>query len=138
MESAFKIVQSTHHIDTNTFAIFDKRREGEERLLQFIWGKKDFRAYLAPKGRAQALPHTPVLYSEASGELVLTRLQYLNAYEWYDYDRVAGHGLALEEIRWRRGNTRRYLELPRNFLDIAVELCCREFDLERREEASAA
>jgi hypothetical protein len=123
---------NTHTIGNQTFAIFSKEEKGGVWMLQFIWGKKDFRLYLGRSSDGDnANLHGPVLRSETGGEAVVTRLQYLNAYEWYDYVKVAGHGLANEEVCWRKGKTLRYVELPRNFFDVAVELACREFGLQR-------
>ena len=108
-------------------------------MLQFLWGKKDFRIYL---GRNRERPGTeapgPVLRSESHGDLRVTRLQYLNAFEWYDYRKVAGHGLAFEEVCWERGKARRYVELPKDFFETAVELACREFGLQRVDEQAAS
>lgn len=120
----------TYTIGLNTFAIFEKSEKQGEWMLQFIWGKKDFRIALGKSGSAKGLEHGPVVQSEKTGDLVVTGLQYMNAYVWYDYDSVSGHGLAMEEVRWRYGKTRRYVELPQNFLDTAVDLACREFELE--------
>lgn len=123
----------TYTIGVETFAIFDKVEKGGVWMLQFIWGKKDFRIYLGRSGDGDnAKLQGPVLQSEAHGEVVVTRLQYLYAFEWYDYQRVAGHGLHYEEVCWRKGKQVRYVELPKDFFDIAVELACREFGLQRR------
>jgi hypothetical protein len=122
----------THTIGNNTFAVFEREEKGGIWMLQFIWGKKDFRIYLGRSADGEnAKLQGPVLHSEPHGDLVVTRLQYLNAYEWYDYHKVAGHGLANEEVCWRKGKTLRYVELPKDFFDTAVELACREFGLRR-------
>jgi hypothetical protein len=129
----------THTIGVNTFAIFDKEEKGGVWMLHFIWGKKDFRIYLGRSADGEnGKLHGPVLHSEQHGNLVLTRLQYLNAFEWYDYQKVSGHGLANEEVCWRHGKSVHYVELPRDFLDIAVELACREFGLQRAESQQKA
>ena len=123
----------THNIGNNTFAIFEKSDKTSLLMLHFIWGKKDFRLFLerksatAGQGGRQAL-----LHSRSSGEYVLSRLQYLFEYEWYDYDKVSGHGLAMEEVRWTHGKMVRYLELPQHFYEVAVELASREFGLKRK------
>ncbi|HKI97238.1 MAG TPA: hypothetical protein VKB51_02070 [bacterium] len=123
---------STHTIGVNTFAIFSKEERGGVWTLQFIWGKKDFRIYLGRSVDGEnAKVQGPVLESEEHGRLVVTRLQYLNAFEWYDYQKVSGHGLANEEVCWRAGKSVRYVELPKDFFEIAVELACREFGLKR-------
>ena len=130
---------NTHTIGTDSFAIFDKSDKGNLLTLHYLWGKKDFRMYLerksaAPKNnRAMAL-----LQGKSSGEYVLTRLQYLYEFEWYDFDKVSGHGLAHDEVRWTRGGTVRYVELPLRFYDIAAELACREFGMSRKGAAAKA
>ena len=130
---------NTHTIGVNTFAIFEKVEKGGVWMLQFIWGKKDFRVYLGRSADGDnAKLHGPVLHSEQHGDVVVTRLQYLYAFEWYDYHKVAGHGLANEEVAWRKGKSVRYVELPKDFLDIAVELACREFGMERRDREQKA
>lgn len=129
----------THTIGTDTYAIFDKSDNGGVWMVQFLWGKKDFRIYLERAGSTQSERRLPgLLNSETTGDLAVSRMQYLYNYDWYEYDRVCGHGLAMEEIRWVRGNTKRYLELPKDFLDTAIEITCREFGLNRLEQGSAA
>ena len=124
----------THTHGNNTFAIFNAEEKGGVWLLQFIWGKKDFRLYLGRSADGEnAKLQGPALHSETHGDLVVSRLQYLNAFEWYDYHKVSGHGLANEEVCWRKGKTLRTVELPRDFLDIALALACREFGLRRAE-----
>ena len=121
---------NTHTIGNQTFAIFQREEKGGVWMLQFIWGKKDFRIYLGRSSDGgNAALDGPKLHSEAAGDVVVTRLQYLYAFEWYDYVKVGGHGLANEEVCWRKGKTTRYVELPKNFFDIAVELACLEFGL---------
>jgi hypothetical protein len=129
----------THTIGNNTFAIFNREEKGGVWLLQFIWGKKDFRLYLGRSADGDnAKLKGPVLHSDTHGDLVVTRLQYLNAFEWYDYDKVSGHGLASEDVCWRKGKTLHYVELPRDFLEIAVELACLEFGLRRMDDKQKA
>jgi hypothetical protein len=124
----------THVIDNNTYAIFEKSDKGGVWMVHFIWGKKDFRLFVGRRSDLQSADgHGPVLNAEEVGEVVVTRLQYLNAFEWYDYEGVAGHGLSREEVRWSKGKTRRYVELPRDFFDRAVELACREFGFTRQQ-----
>ena len=122
----------THKLGIESFHIFEAARKGEHWMVQFIWGKKDFRVYLDKADAvASSSNHPPVLKIPDDGEMVVSKLQYLNNFEWYDYEKVSGHGLAFEEVRWIRGKTKRYLELPKDFFNIAVEIACREFDLER-------
>jgi hypothetical protein len=122
----------TYTIGIDTFAIFNKEEKGGVWMLQFIWGKKDFRIYLGRSTDGEnAKLEAPVLESGVHGKLVVTRLQYLYAFEWYDYQKVSGHGLAREEVCWRKGKAVRYVELPRDFFDTALELACREFGLQR-------
>lgn len=131
---------TTHKIGNNTFTVFSKEEKGGVWLLHFLWGKKDFRLYLGRKadmGTAE-LPASPTLESEAQGEVLVTQLQYLNAFEWYDFVKIAGHGLAMEEVCWARGKLRRYVELPKGFQEIAVELACREFGLTRHSAQKAS
>ncbi len=125
---------TTHTIGNNTFAVFSKEEKGGVWMLHFLWGKKDFRIYLGRKADMSGgkPPATLVLDSEEHGEVLVTRLQYLNAFEWYEFVKIAGHGLAMEEVCWAHGNLRRYVELPKGFRDTAVELACREFGLTRQ------
>ncbi len=130
---------TTHTIGNNNFSIFAKEEKGGVWMLQFLWGKKDFRIFLGRKSDgSESHFKAPALHSEEHGALVVTRLQYLNAFEWYDFLRVAGHGLAAEEVGWRHGNKTRYVELPKDFVDIAVELACREFGLKRADQQKAS
>ena len=129
----------THTLENNTFAIFQTEEKGGVWMLQFIWGKKDFRIYLGRSGDGKnATLQGAALHSEAHGDVVVTRLQYLNAFEWYDYQKVSGHGLANEEVCWLNGKRRRTVELPKDFFDLAVELACREFDLKRKDRQLAS
>ena len=123
----------THTIGVNTFAIFEKEEKGGVWTLHFIWGKKDFKIYLGRKHNgAKPEYHGPVLLTDNNEEVIVSKLQYLNTFEWYDFQRVAGHGLAYEEVCWTLGAIKRYVELPKGFHDVAVELACREFGLERQ------
>ena len=119
----------THTIGTQTFAIFDRWEKGGVWMIQFIWGKKDFRIYL---GRAGSVSVGPARLATASGaEAVVTRLQYLYDFEWHEFVRVADHGLASEKVQFRFNHAAHYVELPKDFYDIGVEICCREFGLTR-------
>ena len=121
----------SHQFDTETFFVFDTRQEGDTWMVQFIWGKKDFRIHLRPAsgGDSGALAEVQAPDGRA---LQVTALQYLNNFEWHDYDGLAGHGLHHEEVRWKHGKQKRYVELPKDFFDIAVAIACREFGLERK------
>ena len=124
---------NTHTIGTDSYAIFDKSDKGSLLSLQFLWGKKDFRMFLERKGAAsRAKGPRVMLQRKSSGEYVLTQLQYLYDFEWYDFDKVSGHGLAHDEVRWTRSGTVRYVELPQRFYDVAAELACREFGMVRK------
>ncbi len=124
---------NTHTIANNTYAVFDKADKGSLLMLHFIWGKKDFRIFLERQNASSGKgAHQAVLQSKSSGEYVLSRLQYLYDFEWFDYEGVTGHGLSMEEVRWRREKGVRYLELPQHFYEVAVELACREFGLKRK------
>ena len=102
-------------------------------MVQFIWGKKDFRIYLQPAGGTPPANESfPIVRSAAGDEVQVTGFQYLNNYEWCNYDAVAGHGLANEEVRWLQRNRKHYVELPKDFMEIAVDIACREFGLERK------
>ena len=127
------IPMATHTIGVNLFAIFEKEEKGGVWTLHFIWGKKDFKIYLGRKtGGSKPEYHGPVLISGDQEEVIVFKLQYLNTFEWYDFQRVAGHGLAYEEVCWTLGEKKRYVELPKGFHDVAVELACREFGLKRQ------
>ena len=128
----------THTIENNTYAIFQKEEKSGVWMLHFIWGKKDFRLYLdAKSGGGHALHGAETLHTAEGKDVFATRLQYLNAFEWYDYKKVAGHGLSREEVCWMREKTRRYVELPQNFLGVAMELACLEFGLSPKPRAKA-
>jgi hypothetical protein len=121
----------THTLGNQTFAIFDTSEKGGVWMVHFIWGKKDFRIFLGRTGSVSV--GSARLASKAAGEVVVTRLQYLHNFEWFEYVRVGDHGLASEKVLFRRDSTSRYVELPKDFYDIAVELACREFGLERKD-----
>ncbi|HUJ76029.1 MAG TPA: hypothetical protein VL359_14290 [bacterium] len=123
----------THVFGTQTFAIFARSEGGGVWMLHFIWGKKDFRVYLGRSSGPGTAPGTgPALLQTAQGEaLNVRRLQYLYNFEWYDFVKVADHGLASERLLFRREGQSRNVELPKDFYDIAVELACLEFNLQR-------
>ena len=127
-----------HTIDNNTFAVFAKEEKGGVWMLQYFWGKKDFRIYLSrQKGGKKSNKPGPLLHSEKHGDVGVTNLQYLNAFEWHDYQGVAGHGLANEETCWVKAGKRRYVELPKDFYNLSVELACRVFELENQSNTMA-
>ena len=137
-QRSFKTVD-THTIETDTFAIFEKSEKGNLLMVYFIWGKKDFRIFLEKKGSVGSSDSaSPEIHSSKSGTYQLARLEYLFQYEWYTYDKVAGHGLAHDEVRWIKGGAARYLELPSHFLEKALELVCREFNMKRKSPAAMA
>jgi hypothetical protein len=122
-----------HRFENENFFVFDSRQERDQWMVQFVWGKKDFRIHLRPAARTPSGDHRlPAVQSPTGETIQVSALQYLNHYEWYDFDGVSGHGLSHEEVRWKRGKARRYVELPKDFLDIAVGIACREFGLERK------
>lgn len=129
---------NTHMIGTDTYAIFEKMEKGNLLMLHFIWGKKDFRLFLERPRTTGGDGSKTILTSAAAGEFALTRLQYLYNYEWYEYSEVSGHGLVHDEVRWGMGQSVRYLELPPQFREAAVELACREFALEPKEPPALA
>src|SRR5690242_6075779 len=102
-------------------------------MAQFIWGKKDFRVYLSRKSTAAAAIGDALLTTSAGEELVVGRLQYLYNFEWFDFVKVGDDGLASEKVLFRKEQNSRYVELPKDFYDIAVELSCRLFSLERKD-----
>ena len=112
-----------------SFSIFDVRQDAGGMMVQFIWGKKDFRIYVSADGEN---PDFPVVISAAGDEFHVSKLQYLNDYEWYDFKSVVGHGLAHEDVQWKFGKLTRYVELPKDFLEIALDIACREFGLQRK------
>jgi hypothetical protein len=121
----------TYTIGNQVFAIFDSSEKGGVWMAQFIWGKKDFRIYLSRRSTAASPVGSAVLATNAGEELVVGRLQYLYNFEWFDFVRVADHGLANEKVVFRKDKTSRYVELPKDFYDIATELACRVFGLQR-------
>ena len=124
-------------LGNETFAIFQKTEKGRVWMLHFLWGKKDFRIFLGDKNETQGV-HGVELSRDDNTTLVVSRLEYLNAFEWFQYDAVTGHGIAKEEIRWKRERQKRYLELPKGFFESAVELACREFKLKRADQRKAS
>ena len=128
----------THTIGIENFLVFEKWDKESLLLVHFIWGKKDFRFYLARNNSGASPKETPaVLVSESGREFVFSRLQYLYNFEWYDFDKVSGHGLAHDEVRWKKGKSIRYVELPKDFLEVALEIAAREFALKRKAPAVA-
>ena len=122
----------THSIGTDTFAIFGKSEKGGLLTLQFIWGKKDFRVFLERKHPNALVKGNQAVLRSKKGEYILTRLQYLYEFEWYDFDKVSGHGLAHDEVRWKKDGTVRYVELPQHFYEIVARLASLEFGLTRK------
>lgn len=125
----------THRFENETFFVFETRQDRDQWLVQFIWGKKDFRIHLRPgaaTGASSGAHGLPVVLSPAGEPIQVVALQYLNNYEWYNFDGISGHGLSHEEVRWKHGKARRYVELPKDFLETAVAIACREFGLERK------
>lgn len=118
----------TQTFGNQSFAIFDTSDKGGVWMVQFIWGKKDFRIYL---GRAGSVSVGPARLKSRNEEIVVTRLQYLYNFDWHEYVGVGDHGLASEKVQFRSDGARRYVELPKDFYDIAVEIACREFGLQR-------
>ncbi len=122
----------THTIGTDTFAIFEKSEKGGLLTLQFIWGKKDFRMFLERRTSSAAVKgHQAVLRSK-SGEYLLSRMEYLYEFEWYQFDKVSDHGLAHDEVRWTKNRAVRYVELPQHFYEVATQLACLEFGLTQK------
>ncbi len=118
-------------IGIHNFTIFDTSQQQGLWRLHFIWGKKDFRLFLQPLESVRQ-SHKLALLKNADGQIFkATRLQYLHIFQWYNYDGVSVHNLALEETRWRLDHLKLYVEIPKDFLDMAVELVCREFHLRR-------
>jgi len=121
---------NSHRFDNENFFVFETRHEGDASMVHFIWGKKDFRIHVRPAGSGGASALAEVLAPDGRA-LQVTALQYLNNFEWYDYDGLSGHGLHHEEVRWKRGRQKRYVELPKDFFDIAMSIACKELGLER-------
>ncbi|MDH4224754.1 MAG: hypothetical protein OEW12_03805 [Deltaproteobacteria bacterium] len=127
----------THSLGTDTYAIFDHWNKGSVWMIHFLWGKKDFRLYMeAPEAAKAKGARGPLLRTKA-GLIMVSRLQYLYNFQWYDYEGVGGHGLAREETRWVRGREKRTVELPKDFFEVAVDLACLEFGI-TREKAKAS
>jgi hypothetical protein len=121
----------THTIGNQVFAVFDTSDKGGIWMAQFIWGKKDFRIYLSRRSTASNTIGHALLKAGGGEELVVSRLQYLYNFDWYDFVKVADHGLASEKVLFRKDRDSRYVELPKDFYDIATEITCQEFGLER-------
>ncbi len=122
---------NTTTIGTDTYATFEKSDKGNLMMLHFLWGKKDFRLFLEKKKNVSGEGVGNTVLKSPAGEYVMTRLQYLNQFEWYDYDKVTGHGLAHDEVRWLLGKEARFVELPQHFLEVVMDLSCKEFNLKR-------
>ena len=121
----------SHRFDIENFFVFETRQEGDTWMVQFIWGKKDFRIHLRTSGTG-GFPALAAVQAPDGRALQVNALQYLNNYEWYDFDGVRGHGLHHDEVRWKRAKLKRYVELPKEFLNTAVSIACKEFGLERK------
>ncbi len=129
----------THTIGTDSFGIFETVNKTSLLMTHFIWGKKDFRIFLERKGTAAGTSADRAAFrSKSDGDYFLSRLQYLFEFEWYDFDGVCGHGLAHDEVRWKKGGTSRYVELPQHFFEVAAEIACRDFQLQRKGATAAA
>ncbi len=126
----------THTIGNQVFAVFDRSDKGGIWMVQFIWGKKDFRIYLSRRNTTSHTIGHAVLKSGGGEDLVVGRLQYLYNFDWYDFDKVADHGLASEKLLFRKERDSRYVELPKDFYDIAVAITCLEFGLDRTDKKS--
>jgi len=126
----------TYTIGNQVFAIFESSEKGGVWMVQFIWGKKDFRIYLGRRTTAAGSVGSGTLATSAKEELVVSRLQYLYNFEWYDFAKVADHGLASEKVLFKKDRNSRYVELPKDFYDIATELACLVFGLERTDRRS--
>lgn len=118
----------TYTVGTDTFAVFEKQKNNTLLMLHFIWGKKDFRLFceLAKEGSVSplALEREGKFYNPI-------RFEYLYEYEWYVFDKVTGHGLAHDEVRFTQGSKIRYVELPKDLYDISLELISMELGLTR-------
>ncbi|MDH5752008.1 MAG: hypothetical protein OEZ59_06280 [Deltaproteobacteria bacterium] len=125
-----------HTIGINNYSIIGKQEKGRVWMLQFAWGKKDFRVYLGAQGEGPDIAGM-ILEDKSGQQMTVTRLEYLYNYEWFNYGGTAGHGIASEEVRWTREEQRRYLELPKDFLFIAAQLSCLEFGLKILERRKA-
>jgi hypothetical protein len=123
----------THRIGNQVFGVHETSDKGGIWLAHFIWGKKDFRIYLSRKATAPGTVGPALLRSPADGDLVASKLQHLYNFDWYDFVKVADHGLASEKVLFRMDKVARYVELPKDFYDIAVEIACREFSMERQD-----
>ena len=121
----------THTIGNQVFAVFETSDKGGIWMAQFIWGKKDFRLYMSRRTTASNTIGHALVKTGSGEELVVSRLQYLYNFEWYDFVKVADHGLASEKVLFHKNRDSRYVELPKDFYDIALEIACREFGLER-------
>jgi len=119
-------------IGTDTYGIFKTETHGQEQRVHFLWGKKDFMLTLVPAKGDDA-----VRYSGTKG-LAVGQLQYFFGYEWLNYDKVGGHGLAHDEVRWSAEGVVRHVELPKNFRQHAIEVAAQALGLSQQpvEEAS--
>ncbi len=118
-------------IGIQNFSIFSTSQQQGLWRLHFIWGKKDFCLFLQPQESVRQSNSLAVLGNNDKLLLTVTRLQYLRGFQWYDYHKVSLHNLAYEEICWKLEGLKHYVELPKDFLDMAIELACRAFDLRR-------
>lgn len=119
----------THTIERESYHIF-KKSEAEKMMgLYFIWGKKDFRMYLEPwtEGREENFR----VKTEEGTMYSVSCLEYLYNYEWYAHSGLSGHGLGREENVFQHKDNYRHLETPLHFKQVALELVCREFGLEK-------
>lgn len=126
----FHTFQKTYKFGIESYHVFATRQERHGWMVHFVWGKKDFRIWL-DHAHGEGEQPGPVLESPDGERFVVRRLQYLNQFEWYDFDDVVGHGLHHDEVRWRKGRLKRYVELPGDFYDTAAAVACKVFGLER-------
>ncbi len=125
---------NTHKIGTDTYAVFKKSENESLLMVHLIWGKKDFRLFLERPKNASSTHNPPlIMLSESGQKYKLSRLQYLYDFEWYEFEKVSGHGLAHDEIKWRKGKEIRYLELPKDFVEVTMQIAALEFGMESKD-----
>jgi hypothetical protein len=96
----------TISIENNNYHIF--KVESKEGLLEiyFIWGKTDFLCSWKKQGE----------------NWEKKKIQIYKNSQWYDYQKVSHHGVALDESYWKNDHDDLFIDLPKNFSGVVNKI----------------